>query len=287
MSGFEVASNDWQANYEPIGFEGPEEYILKCSPRCPAYQPIHRDLSGEPLIQIEDFDAAKVTDRELRQAVLAVLYKYHARHPERYGYFDVTLEFIAQCLGISILDVVRVVSPMKDEEEIKTLRYSGDAYFKYLTITSKGIKMIDEEPLFDRLDTAGVRVMGDQFNVSANNIQGAFNVGHQNKIDVQQEIEINTTEVVKLLTQFEGLLREEDLPDTQKAQAIKYLNDAKEEAQQKQPNRELMAKKVNQAIEVVKKANEAVGAGKGLVEKLQPILIPLASWLGHYMQSQG
>lgn len=138
-------------------FENPDDFNQKCSEDCPSYRPIHRSLSNEESISIEDFDANRATDCQLRQSVLAILYQYHVRHPERFNCFDVTPKFLGECLGLTIQDVVRVIAPMEEEGEVATKRYAHDIHFSYVTIRSKGIRMIDDEPLFERLNTAQVR----------------------------------------------------------------------------------------------------------------------------------
>jgi DNA-binding MarR family transcriptional regulator len=144
-------------NCSAVGFDRPEAYQVKCSSNCPSFRPIYKDISHEEQISIDNFDASTATDRALRQAVLAILYQYHARHPERFDCFDVTPDFIGKCLGITVQDVVRVVAPMEEEGEVTTKRYAHDIHFRYVTIRSKGIRMIDEEPLFERFNTAQVR----------------------------------------------------------------------------------------------------------------------------------
>jgi DNA-binding MarR family transcriptional regulator len=146
-----------QINCGAIGFSDSDEYSQKCSVNCPSFRPVHKDISHEEYILIDSFNASVATDRALRQAVLAILYQYHARHPERFDCFDVTPDFIGKCLGITVQDVVRVVAPMEEEGEVTTKRYAHDMHFRYVTIRSKGIRMIDEEPLFERFNTAQVR----------------------------------------------------------------------------------------------------------------------------------
>jgi hypothetical protein len=153
-----ISSLLFPVSCQTIVFEQNDTYQTKCSPKCPAYTAIHQDLSEEN-ISIPDFNASRATDRQLRQAVLTILYRYHADYPERYEFFDITVEFLASSLNLQPSDILRVIKPMEDEKEIETSEQS-----RYVRITSKGIRMIDEEPLFERLDTAGVRVMGDQLN---------------------------------------------------------------------------------------------------------------------------
>jgi DNA-binding MarR family transcriptional regulator len=132
-------------NCSVVGFSRAKDYREKCSIECASFKPIHRSISNEERISIDSFD------------VLAILYRYHAQHPERFNCFDVTPDFISECLGITVQDVVRVVAPMEEEGEVTTMRYAHDMHFRYVTIRSKGIRMIDEEPLFERLNTAQVR----------------------------------------------------------------------------------------------------------------------------------
>lgn len=179
LPGEYVSDSGWRASCQVIDFNNSNDYKNKCSHDCPAFQPVNRDLSSEELILIPDFNAEKRTDRELRQAVLLILYKYHTRHPERYHCFDVTHEFIAKSLNISVPDVVRVIFPMEDEQEVVTERYLGEAYFRRVRITSRGIQMIDEELLFGRLNTAEVRVMGTLINMPNSQVS-ALSIGDNN-----------------------------------------------------------------------------------------------------------
>jgi len=241
FSGFHVSEIEYRIDCTVFGFNHLEEYKTKCSPNCPAYQPIHRDLSTEETISVPNFDATQAKDRKLRQAVLAILYKYHAQHPERYHHFDVTPEFIRKSLGISVPDVVRVVSPMEDEGEVEIFRYPGDLYFNYVRITSKGIQMIDEEPLFERLDTAGVRIMGDYFHVSPKDSQvGAMNVGshNHNQTRVHQNMGVSATDLKELFAELHKNI--DTLPTEQQEEATELVNALEEEAQSQNPRKAIV-----------------------------------------------
>jgi DNA-binding MarR family transcriptional regulator len=244
----------FRINCQVIQFENlQKDYQNKCSSNCPAFQPIHRDLSNEELILIPEVDEVKATDRNLRQAVLLILYKYHTLHPERYRDFDVTPEFIAKSLNIDVKDVVRVVQPMEDEQEIETESYLNDVHFRYVRITSKGIRMIDESPLFNRLDTADVRnininsltignnnqhqgdIMSDsiknendlrQANIAnfANQLQDNSS---QNASDFSQNINQNIDEINKLINSLREIAQQ--FPEEQRQQAIVHLDDLEED----------------------------------------------------------
>lgn len=237
FQGFNISESDIHRNCKFFGFAYAEEYKSKCSPNCPAYQPLHKDLSTESPISVEGFDLIQANDRKLRQAILAVLYKYHAKYPERYQLFDVTPEFVANSLGISANDAVRVVCPMEDEGEVATFRYASDIGFKYVRITSKGIRMIDEEPLFERLDTAGIRIMGDQININLQNSQvSEINAGrqHQNHNETHQKMGINATELKELFIELRSSIN--TLPSEQKQEASELVNALEKEAESPKPN---------------------------------------------------
>lgn len=130
---FQHEDLEWRTNCNVYGFSQAEDYNKKCSENCPSFRPIHRDINQEECIPTDDdFDASRATDRALRQAVLAILYKYHSRHPERFNCFDVTPEFIGKCLNVSVQDVARVVAPMEEEGEVKTKRFAPDPHFRYI-----------------------------------------------------------------------------------------------------------------------------------------------------------
>jgi hypothetical protein len=188
------------------------------------YTAIHQDLSEEN-ISIPDFNASRATDRQLRQAVLTVLYRYHADYPERYEFFDITIEFLASSLNLQPSDILRVIKPMEDEKEIETSEQS-----RYVKITSKGIRMIDEEPLFERLNTAGVRVMGDQYNISGQAAAvgpGATAEGNTfNQINQDIDIQVLANELEQLSQHLAA-----DAGDPEKEEDIATIVLAKKAAQ--------------------------------------------------------
>lgn len=92
--------------------------------------------------------------------------------------------------------------------------------------------------------------------------------------------EIATKAFIEGLNQIADLLKESNLPDTRKTEATNYLNAATQEIQQPEPDKELIAKNLKRMGDTLKTANDTVEAGKGLWEKIQPMLLPLVGWLG-------
>lgn len=87
-------------------------------------------------------------------------------------------------------------------------------------------------------------------------------------------------DVVELIAQLEELFRSSDLPPAQTAKAVKHLEAAKEEAQEKEPDKDFAAKNLQRATKVLKEAGETVEAKTSLWKKVQPIITKLLPWLG-------
>ncbi len=91
---------------------------------------------------------------------------------------------------------------------------------------------------------------------------------------------VNQKDVFGLLTQIEELVRGSNLPDPQKEKAIKHLDAAKEEIQEKEPDKDYAAKSLQKATKVLKEASEAVVVSQSFWQKLEPIITQLSPWLG-------
>jgi len=108
-------------------------------------------------------------------------------------------------------------------------------------------------------------------------------------MNVTQNQQIGTSEsskpltqadVVELIAQLEELFQSSGLPEAQTAKAIKHLEAAKEEVQEKEPDKDFAAKNLQRATKVLKEAGETVEAGTSLWKKVQPIITKLLPWLG-------
>jgi hypothetical protein len=93
------------------------------------------------------------------------------------------------------------------------------------------------------------------------------------------ETQITAVQVVERLGDIKDLLLEDkNLPQPQKETAIKFLDAAKEEAKQKEPDKEMVAKNLKRTTEIIKTAGETVEASKGLWKNVQQIITPLIGW---------
>ena len=215
---------------EPVGFDSGNDYKVKCRVVCDSRVLMHALIQSEPTIRV-DGATSEMTDQQLRQAVLLILYRYHARHPERYGRFDVTPAYLAKCLDLPLGAIVRVVGPMDERGEVKILSRAGDQQFSFVAITSKGIEHIDSEPLFT--NTAGVRTMGDSINIT-NSTGVAVTTGDQNTVTLTLTDQ-RRDDALSIMTAIQQGLRALDLGQDEKAGALVQADMAREEIARKEP----------------------------------------------------
>ena len=91
---------------------------------------------------------------------------------------------------------------------------------------------------------------------------------------------LSVEEVLGLIDQFASIVRESGLPEKQKEKVLRHVESSKDAAQEKEPDKELVKQDLQRATKVIKDVDEAVTAGQGLLQKLEPIAIKLAGWLG-------
>ncbi len=91
---------------------------------------------------------------------------------------------------------------------------------------------------------------------------------------------ITQEQAVEILSQIEKLIKEADLPLELTSQATKYAGKAKEEASEEKPEQSIIVRHLERATSVIKKADTTAGAAKNLVDKLKPLILKLAGWLG-------
>ncbi|MDF5710642.1 MAG: hypothetical protein PUP90_23965 [Nostoc sp. S4] len=105
---------------------------------------------------------------------------------------------------------------------------------------------------------------------------------NQNQYNTQGGIEeqLSIIEVVELIEKIQSLFSDSDLPDKQKKQALKHIDYAKDAIQEEEPDKNTATKSLQKATQALKEANETLGAGQGLWQKLEPIAKQLAPWLG-------
>lgn len=108
-----------------------------------------------------------------------------------------------------------------------------------------------------------------------------MNVTQNQQIGTSESFKLLTqADVVELIAQLEKAFLSSGLPEAQIAKAIKHLEAAREEVQEKEPDKDFAAKNLQRATKVLKEAGETVEAGTSLWKKVQPIITKLMPWLG-------
>ena len=115
--------------------------------------------------------------------------------------------------------------------------------------------------------------------------QGAIGNNNQLTAETQrsasnEEKPLTKEEAIALLAQIEEMVRSAALPDATKDDAVAYLNAAKKAADKEDPTKETTAINLKEMAETLQNASKTADAGKSLWEKVQPVLVEVAKWLG-------
>jgi hypothetical protein len=91
---------------------------------------------------------------------------------------------------------------------------------------------------------------------------------------------ITLDQVTESLIKIEQAISKSDLSEDDKRSVLKYLDIAKEETQQKHPDKELTAKSLKRVAETIKTTDETMESSIKLWKRIQPLLNPILGWLG-------
>lgn len=86
-------------------------------------------------------------------------------------------------------------------------------------------------------------------------------------------------EVVELLSQIEQMIRHSELPEVVKGKIRKYIEAAKVEAEEVEPDKELISKNLERVTKNLEEVDKTVDASKRIFEKVVPLVIKIGSWL--------
>jgi uncharacterized caspase-like protein len=87
-------------------------------------------------------------------------------------------------------------------------------------------------------------------------------------------------EVVELLAQIEHLIRNAELPEAVKGKTTKYIEAAKVEAEEAEPDKKLISKNLERVTKNLEEVDKTVDTSKKIFEKVVPLVMKVASWLG-------
>ncbi|MEM1256727.1 MAG: toll/interleukin-1 receptor domain-containing protein [Cyanobacteria bacterium P01_H01_bin.21] len=118
------------------------------------------------------------------------------------------------------------------------------------------------------------------------NVQIGGLAGRDLTVNQSQQIGESTAEksltpadIANLLDQLKSVLQASNLPDNDKAKAIRSVETAQDEVQADEPDKEFAAKNLQRVTKVLKDVGETVDAGTGLWQKVKPILEAMSPWL--------
>ena len=121
----------------------------------------------------------------------------------------------------------------------------------------------------------------------ASGVSQAIAIGNNNNQTAGNQVadaitskDLTTAEVVALLNQISELLNAATLPEVVKEDAMAYLNAAKKATDKEKPKKEAAAINLKEMAETIENTDKTVEASKNLWEKVQPILVEVAKWLG-------
>lgn len=243
-------------------FSSQEELFAQCASACPGRKVIHRDVTADEPLTVRDLPT-RPTDRDIRQGVLVALYEYHARFPERFLKFDVTPDHLARSLGLEVRDVYRVLGPMDEAGEVRTLQDARDVLPRYVTVTQRGIEAMQDEPLFE---SKGVRVMDNSIRIEGNHNQVAREHGRNE----QQNVQLTASALGLALDQLRQVRSELEgggLPPQERVEALETIDMVFEEAERPEPRRNRLLTNLN-ALHRLLERNPGTVAAAGTVAQI-------------------
>jgi hypothetical protein len=126
----------------------------------------------------------------------------------------------------------------------------------------------------------GSSISGSQVAMAQAQGGSVSQVQHGNYSAGTTEKQLTVPEVVSLLNQIGGLLKDSGLPVEVAEKAKRDLGRVIEDVQDKEPDKDQAAKSLKKVADALKAANEAANSGKGLWEKAQPLFGELVGWFG-------
>lgn len=173
------------------------------------------------------------------------------------------------------------------ESEIPKIRYRERAYSyagqeeiydkqeKTAGLTANQDCRVPEKSISQSMNFSGAKVSGGLIAQAGGDLKQTQQINNGGT-----EKSLTIAEVCALIKQIETLLITSDLPDNLKQKALTHLETAEEEIQDNEPNKDSATKGLKRVSKVIKEANETVGVGVGILQKLEPIFTKLAPWLG-------
>ena len=91
---------------------------------------------------------------------------------------------------------------------------------------------------------------------------------------------LTEAEVVRLLVELESAIKAAQLPAAQETRALNYMQSAKQEVQEEEPDKDLVAKNLKRVGDALEGVDQATDTGKKLWEKGVAVFEAISPWLG-------
>lgn len=110
-------------------------------------------------------------------------------------------------------------------------------------------------------------------------------IGNNNQQVIGAETSATSTtpsqmEVFELLTKIEHILQETNLPEATVRKTAKYLEAAKIEAEESEPDKQLISKNLERVTKNIEEVDKTVDASKRILDKVIPLVNRIAIWIG-------
>lgn len=123
------------------------------------------------------------------------------------------------------------------------------------------------------ISISGSQVSKAQFVQARDNVQ----VTQQNSEgDTKEGLQVE--DVLALLGELKKVVSDSAIPTTDQERAIRGIEAAEDEIQAEDSDKEVAAKNLRRATTILKDTGEAVDAGTGLWDKVEPIITKLTPW---------
>ncbi|NEP76453.1 hypothetical protein [Okeania sp. SIO2G5] len=109
---------------------------------------------------------------------------------------------------------------------------------------------------------------------------GSNNSQVMNSTGSTKSNELSQAEAVEVLEQIKVLISNSVIPEVAKGKAATYVEAAKIEAEEANPDKQLISRNLERVTKNLEEVDKTVDAGKSILSKIIPLTLKLATWLG-------
>ncbi|MEA5449077.1 hypothetical protein VB780_10890 [Leptolyngbya sp. CCNP1308] len=91
---------------------------------------------------------------------------------------------------------------------------------------------------------------------------------------------VTKNEAIELILQVKQIIQNLDVSEPAKEKSVKYLDLAKIEAEEEEPNKELVAKSLERVAKNIDSLEKTLDSSQHIMKTISPMLLKIAGWLG-------